>query len=412
MRFKIIDNETVDLSKSHVLGQSELKEDIVLSQKKTRAVVAFNKNHEVLPLVSDWLTEELSEKLTPPSTIGTYANNISYFLDYLNEAQSYENLAVDDAFLHIYSHTIQEYFAYLKTECSLSSNTIRNRDATFQIFFDKYLCRARRDGKAIRDDNPYDDGLLSRAAKSKVVEMCTLNELKALILCSHSERERAMIQFMYDTGVRRSEVTKVKKTDIDKAFNSNKSTLIVDQETVALPSKYKALYVAGSKGRKREVKPRYTLPSSATLARVRRYFSTPEYRKLAGKYGLDARAFINSEGRPYTQASIGKILKKLSDRAIKRGLLERPIHPHMLRHGFAGGVLRSPDLGEHSVDKLVVLQQCLGHSHIATTQIYTALPYDIYGQYQDNNSVLLTRADLMERLSKSTRLTVPLKEKR
>lgn len=412
MRFKIIDRETIDLSKSSVIEQSDLKEEIVKSQKKTHGVVVFDRNHRVLPLVSDWLTEELSEKQTPPSTITTYANNISYFLDYLTEKHLYTDVLLDEAFLYIYSHTIREYFTYLKVDCKLASSTIRNRDATFQIFFDRYLCKARQDGKAIRDDNPYADGLLSSAAKSKVVEMCTLNEVKALILCAHTERERALIQFIYDTGVRRSEVTRVKKSDIDKASNENKSTLIIDDETIALPTQYNPLYIAGSKGRKREIKPRYTIVSSATIGRVKRYFSTPEYRKLAKKYGSESHAFINSEGRPYTSSSIGKILNKLSDRAIKRGLLDRPIHPHMLRHGFAGGLLRSPDLGEHSVNKLVVLQQCLGHAHLSTTQIYTALPYDIYGQFRDSDGVLLTRAELMERLVKDTRRTVPLKDRR
>ncbi|MDN7126406.1 tyrosine-type recombinase/integrase [Pseudidiomarina sp. 1APR75-33.1] len=412
MRFKIVDRKTVDLSESPVHDGSDFQERFVDAQEKAQSVVVFDQGLRILPLVSDWLTEELSLKQTPPSTISTYAKNISYFLDYLNERQSYKHLELDEAFLHIYPHDIQAYFTYLKNECNLSSNTIRNRDATFQSFFNCYLCKPRRDGKSIRDDNPYTDGLLSMAAKSKVVEMCTLNELKALLLCSHSERERAMIQFMYDTGVRRTEVTRVKKADIDKAFNSNKSTLIVDDKTVAYPSDYKALNVAGVKGRKREVKPRFTLPSKATLARTRRYFSTPEYRKLTKKYGSDSHAFINSEGRPYTPSSIGKILHKLSGRAIKKGFLDRAIHPHMLRHGFAGGLLRSPDLGDHSIDKLVVLQQCLGHAKIATTQIYTAMPYDIYGQYADNNGVILTRAALMERLAESTRMKVPLRGKK
>ncbi|WP_134059447.1 tyrosine-type recombinase/integrase [Rheinheimera aquimaris] len=409
MRVRVVDNELIDLSRSLLISSGEIQYDFIEEQKKTQGVVVFDNCHRALPLVSDWLTEELSLKQTPPTTIDTYAKNIAYLLDYLRNQKLYQNMQLDEAFLFIQPHTLQEYFSYLKNESLLSSKTIRNRDATYLTFFNKYLCIPRRDGKALREDNPYIEGLLSNSAKSKVVEMCSLNELKALILCSHSERERALLQFIYDTGIRRTEVTRVKKSEIDLAINTDKSVLIIDHDTVAYPSHYKALPIAGSKGRKREIKHRFTLPSIATLARLKRYFATPEYRRLAKKFGSDSPAFINSEGRAYTPSSINKLLEKLSRRALKSGLIDRPIHPHMLRHGFAGSLLRSPDLGSHSVDKLVVLQHCLGHSQLTTTQIYTALPYDIYGQYADNSGEILTRANLMELLATKTKKIVPLR---
>ena len=75
----------------------------------------------------------------------------------------------------------------------------------------------------------------------------------------------------------------------------------------------------------------------------------------------------------------------------------------MLRHGFAGSLLRSPDLGDHAVDKLVLLQICLGHAYLKTTQVYTQLPYEIYGKIADKNGEILTRSRLMEQLNVLTK---------
>jgi integrase/recombinase XerC len=409
MRYRLIEGETIDLTKT-VAAKKSVKTKIDLSEEnKVTGVVVFNSKHQVLPHVSKWLTEKLLSGKTPPGTIITYAKNFSYLFDYLQEHRIYKNHLLDDALLDIEVHTFEEYFVYLKADKGLASTTISNRDATFLCFFDEYLTKARKNGNAIREDNPYEEGLINGTAKSKIIEMCSLDELTALLQCAHSERERVLVQFTYDAGLRRSEVPRVYKHQIDKALNTDSHTLILDEGTIAVPPEYKALYVAGSKGRKREIKERFTLPSIHTLGRVKRYFSSPEYRKLSKSFGIDAPAFINSQGRPYSPGSIGKILHKLSKRAMKKGLIDRYIHPHMLRHGFAGSVLRSPDLGEHSVDKLVLVQRCLGHSQLRTTQIYTSLPYDIYGQVADSNGEILTRSRLMELINSKTKKTVKLR---
>jgi len=409
MRYKLVEGEVIDLSNSEAAKLNGQQSSFNPNEVNVTGVVVFNSKQQILPHISKWLTEKLVSGKTPPGTIITYAKNFSYLFEYLEEHRIYKGHLLDEAILDIQKHTFEEYFSYLKNEKGLASTTIANRDATFLSFFEEYLCRPRQNGKAIRDDNPYEEGLINGTAKSKVVEMCSLDELIGLLKCAHSERERVLVQFTYDTGLRRSEIPRVYKSDIDKALNSNSNTLALDEEKVSIPSEYKALFVAGSKGRKREIKERFTLPSLHTLARVKRYFSSPEYRKLSKSFGINSPAFINSQGRIYSPGSIGKILYKLSKRAIKKGLIHRYIHPHMLRHGFAGSVLRSPDLGAHSVDKLVVVQHCLGHSKLRTTQIYTALPYDIYGQVADSNGEVLTRSRLMELVNTKTKKQVKLR---
>ena len=415
MRYQLLDNELVNIDESQLINADneyiQLEDSLLLeitevlkdseSHKQT-AVVVFNQDMQVLPMVSDWLSTELSN-LSSVESIKTYAKNITYFLDYLSTLSLYKNKPLDSAFLYIQKHTIEDYFVYLRNEKGLASKTIRNRDSTYRDFFNDYLCKPRENGNAYRDDNPYEGGYLSSAAKSKLVEMCSIDELIALMMCAHSESERVLLQFMFDSGVRRSEIIRVFKSDIDNALSLDSHSYIVDDFTVLIPSQYTKLYIAGVKGIKREVKPRYTLPSINTLARLKRYLSSPEYRLHSKKFGSNAPAFFNSYGEPYKASTINKLLLRLSIRALKKGLIKRAIHPHMLRHGFAGSVLRSKDLGIDAVDRLITLQHCLGHSQLKTTSIYTQLPYDIYGQIINEDGEILSRADIMKLVSTKTK---------
>ncbi|WP_189378352.1 tyrosine-type recombinase/integrase [Thalassotalea profundi] len=403
MRFKLVEGESINIRDSEAFKHKANTTLDFQTEPNVTGVVVFNSKQQVLPHISNWLTEKLMSGLTPPGTVKTYAKNFSYLLDYLEQHRTLKHQKLDDALLYIQQHTFKEYFQHLRSEKGLASTTVSNRDATYQAFFEEFLCVARHNGKALRDDNPYEGGLIFGSPKSKLVEMCSLDELTALLMCTPHESEKVLVQFIYDSGLRRTEVTKVKKEHIDNALNSERHKIIVDEDTVSIPSEYKAVYVEGSKGRRREIKERMTLTSIHTLGRLKRYFANPRYRVTAKKHSLDAPAFFNTHGNPYTPGSVGKLLERLSQRAKKKGLIKRHIHPHMLRHGFAGSVLRSPDLGNHSVDKLVIVQHCLGHSSLKTTQIYTRLPYDIYGLVADSNGEILTRSQLMEQLNTKTK---------
>ena len=82
----------------------------------------------------------------------------------------------------------------------------------------------------------------------------------------------------------------------------------------------------------------------------------------------------------------------------------------MLRHGFAGEVLRSPDLGKDAIDRLVIVQRCLGHASIVTTQVYTNLPFDIYGKLMNSDGEILTRSQIMSRIWTATKKIIKLSD--
>ncbi|HHX8498906.1 site-specific integrase [Vibrio parahaemolyticus] len=409
MQVCVVDSKKIELSKSL------LAEDYNLSgidSELTTGVVALNSEMQVLPLISHYLTRELANNHISVATARTYGKNLNYLLAYLKTLRSLKYEQLDQAFLSVQKHHIQEYLAYLKMEVGLSSKTIRNRDASYKAFFDRYLCTTFSNQDELRVDNPYDDGLLSGVPTSSLVEMCQLNELISLINNTDSERERCLIQFMYDSGLRRSEVPRITKAHIDKAYNTDRKSFIADDKTILVPSKYKLLFIPGSKGRNREIKPRYTLVSESTLIRVKKYHATPLYKKNSRKFGEDKPAFLNAHGRAFTSSSVSKLFERVSRRALKNRHIESAIPPHKLRHGFAGSFLRSPDIGDNDVDRLVALQRCLGHSKLSTTEVYTSVPYDILGNLMDSKGEKKFRHQIMESVAVQTKKAIKLGDKK
>lgn len=145
---------------------------------------------------------------------------------------------------------------------------------------------------------------------------------------------------------------------------------------------------------------------------MQKYHASPLYKKYARKYVEPSKtpAFFNAKGTPYTPSAINKLLERISERAIKKGCLDRSISPHKLRHGNAYAILQSNDLGSDYLDRLVIVQKNLGHNHLQTTQIYTSIPQDIYNSMCDENGDLLTRAEKMRRLSEQTQLRIGIKD--
>nr|MBF4348878.1 thymidylate synthase [Vibrio anguillarum] len=62
------------------------------------------------------------------------------------------------------------------------------------------------------------------------------------------------------------------------------------------------------------------------------------------------------------------------------------------------------DLGKSQLDRLLLLQQCLGHESLDTTQKYTKIPVGVWEKFEDHNGVPLKRYQLMKKLKDRTRV--------
>jgi integrase/recombinase XerD len=151
-------------------------------------------------------------------------------------------------------------------------------------------------------------------------------------------RDRAMLEAMYATGMRVSELINLKNGDIN------------------LDAGFARIFGKGDKER--------IVPVGGKALDAVKAYTTSERPKLLGKQTCE-HLFLNWRGGKLTRMGFWKILRAY---ALKAGI-KKFISPHVLRHSFASHLLSGgADLRS--------IQEMLGHSDIATTQIYTHVDRD------------------------------------
>lgn len=161
-----------------------------------------------------------------------------------------------------------------------------------------------------------------------------------------SQRNKAMIELLYGSGLRVSELCELTTNQLH--LNESRVDVI-------------------GKGQKRRV-----VPLSAYAIRALKLYLESGRLKLAK--APSAYVFLNRHGHPISRVGFFKVLKDL---ALKAGV-SHTVSPHTLRHSFATHLL------ERGVD-LRYVQEMLGHVDVSTTEIYTHLSSQhlkaIYDQY-------------------------------
>ena len=147
------------------------------------------------------------------------------------------------------------------------------------------------------------------------------------------QRDRAMMETLYATGVRVSELVSLRLSDLNLEIGC---------------------LSAFGKGSKQRLIPF----GDEALSALQKYLA--DGRTHLNKSGLEQVIFLNRSGKGLTRQGFWKILKR---RACNAGISQK-ISPHMLRHSFATHLL------ENGAD-LRAVQTMLGHADISTTQIYT-----------------------------------------
>ena len=386
----------------------------VAGQASVTAVGLFDLQERLAPLPSEYLSRAVQSASLALESAETYGRNIGYLLEYLKTTSLFKTSSYDEILLTVTQQGIAKYFAYLREVEGLTSTTIRNRDGCYMALFNDFLCVGQKHLPAVRVDNPYAGGFISPAPKKNLVTPCSLQDLKSLIQSTNSERERSLVQTIFDAGLRRSEVGRVTLGAVNKALGFSRANFITEDETDWVHPDYCPLYIDGSNGRGHEFKPRYSIVSKSTLERIKRYHATPLFRKYARKYESadETPCFFNAEGRPFNADAISKLLERLSKRAIKSKRIERMISPHKLRHGHAYAILGSPDLGDSYLDNLIKAQMSLGHARNTTTEEYTRLPQDIFRMLRPTTGEIPTKAKNMAALVAETELKIRLGDKK
>ncbi|HYW02632.1 MAG TPA: tyrosine recombinase XerC [Gammaproteobacteria bacterium] len=159
-----------------------------------------------------------------------------------------------------------------------------------------------------------------------------------------SIRDRALLELIYSSGLRLAEVVGLDLTELDLA----------DAVVEVREGK-------GAKDRKVPIG-RYAVRALREWLDRRPELAAPG----------ETAVFVSRRGRRLAHRSVQL---RLRDRALRQGL-DRPVHPHMLRHSFASHLLESSG-------DLRAVQDLLGHADISTTQIYTHLDFQHLAEVYD-----------------------------
>ena len=189
------------------------------------------------------------------------------------------------------------------------------------------------------NSSPLND-IESPKIENKLPEVLTEDEIKKLISSVNLEaefgqRNKTIIEVLYGTGIRVSELTELKLSNI--FFNEN------------------ILKVTG-KGNKERFVPWGKIAS----IEIKKYLNDRGKLKINSKFS--DILFLNKYGRQLTRSMIFKVINDSS----KNAKIDKKISPHTLRHSYATHLLKN------GAD-LRTIQLILGHESITTTEIYTHL---------------------------------------
>lgn len=329
-------------------------EVIYYEEKNEIFYVYLDKKYRVVELPSKFLLAINNHELRySVKTIKHYAIILKYFTDYLEK--NYKT-PVDITLSVIDGVGISDYLKELKNS-GLSAATIRNREAIIREFM---TWLTSEEAGRIRSNNGYATSKYKSPNPSKKIpKYLTLFEIINFIKLLHDENQRCLVHFLFDSGVRISEVARLKKSDIPRLQDFSEDAMYFD------------INIKGSKGRGGMIKDRKTFLTKAMILRINRLHKQhPLYRKARREYGDDMPCFLNVKGKPLTENAV----KNLLYNAAKRGGLDTTKYSsHKFRHSFAVSVLLS-EFDPEFLNKLVIVRDALGHNDIKTTEIYGHIP--------------------------------------
>ncbi len=283
--------------------------------------------------IDSFLKFLVAEKGYAENTIAAYQNDLGQFLRYVQK--------VDDRiqnWAQVKKSLIIDYIERLKSSSEYTSSTVARKVAAIKSFFHFLVAEGDlKEDPTLTLDSP--------KVKKRLPKAITPTEIDQLLQAPvgqtgpKAERDQALLEVLYASGMRVTELVSLNVSDID--FDSREAKVKV-------------------KGKKANSKER-EIPLSG---------SAPEVLKTYLKHGREQlihdpnepALFLNNRGQRLTRQGLWLIIK----RYVEAVGISTEVTPHTLRHSFAAHKLSQ---GKSLQD----IQKLLGHANISTTQVYAHL---------------------------------------
>jgi integrase/recombinase XerD len=273
-------------------------------------------------LINDFIDYLRFERRLSKNTVLSYNRDLEKYSFFIKKSKIKE-------ITNISNDQILYFLEFLyKTQTSSSVSRILS---TLRTFY-KYLVRNQKIQK-----NPF-SSIKNPKQPKKLIEILDEKEVKKFLESipdsSYLEtRDKAMLELLYSCGMRVSEITDLKLSNID-----------LDEGLIRFIGKGNKERIVPVGDTAREYLEKYLRNSRHNIEREHKY----------------ENVFLNKDGRNITRQGLWKIIKKYASR-INSG---KNLYPHLFRHSYATHML------ERGAD-LRIVQELLGHSSISTTEIYT-----------------------------------------
>ncbi|HTK81230.1 MAG TPA: site-specific tyrosine recombinase XerD [Bacteroidota bacterium] len=263
------------------------------------------------------------EKNASPNTISSYNLDLTRYLGYL-EAQGVRSLE------KISDRNLSSYLASLY-DVGLSRRSVARNLSAIKMFH-KFL-----GGEGLTTNDPTQNIETPKLSK-ELPDVLTQDEMEAILQQPNTAeklgmRDKAILETMYATGMRVSEIITLKQSNVHSA---------------------EGIVRVFGKGSKERLVP----IGRSALDWISRY--TTQVRTALSKGRGQDTVFLNARGTPMSRMTVWNIVRANA----KKSGIKKDVHPHTIRHSFATHLL------EGGAD-LRSVQEMLGHADISTTQIYT-----------------------------------------
>lgn len=264
------------------------------------------------------------DKRLSMNTLQSYRRDIEQYFNYLHEI-NLQNISNSN------KTTVIAYLLYLQKKGRATSTISRNL-ASIRSFY-QYITKNK-----LIDHDPTAE-LESPKVEKKLPQILSPEEVELLLdqpqcVDLKGYRDKAMLELLYATGIRVSELIQLDTQDLN-----------ID-----------LAYIKCNKGTRERMIP----IGSMAIAALKEYLS--KSRPLLIQNNDEKALFVNINGGRLTRQGFWKIIKQYKNQA----QISKDITPHTLRHSFAAHLL------ENGAD-LRSIQEMLGHSDISSTQIYAQI---------------------------------------